>query len=177
MSAFDRRLTFVTETGNRPRLAADCGAEHVVVSDAEVSRAVESLGADLDTTDGTEARAAAERHGVFGPPAPIQWGTREAALAHVCREIADIIRPPDRTEDSGTWSWWKKLVRRREWLRSQRSARLRKAEPFIYTVALFGEGGGILVQKTADTWPYWFQEECFMLDEDCAVHRFIAWSR
>jgi hypothetical protein len=173
MPAFDRRLTFITAPGKRPWLAPDPGSEHVVVSELEISRAVESLGAGLDTIDRSEARAAADRHGVFGPLDPVQCGTRKAALAHVCRKIADIVRP---TDLGSSWSWWQRLVRRREWLRLQRLAGPPGTKPFTYTAALFGEGAGILLQRTADEYPYWFQEDCFLLDEECAVHHFIAWS-
>jgi len=175
MSVFERRLTFVTEPGSRPWLVADPGSEHVVVSDDQVSHAVDSLAVDLGTIRGGDARTAADQHGVFEPADPVWCGTREVALAYVCQEIADIVRPIEPTSDLSKWSWWEKLVRCRDWLRAKRLAG--RPSSFNYTVALFGEGAGILVQTTSVGWPYRFGENCFVLDEDCAVHHFIAWSR
>lgn len=150
MTTFDERLRFVTKPRHRPWLVPDPGTEHVVGSAEDVSTAVGTLGQGLRTISGAEARAAARRHALYNPPDPSPCGTQEAALTLVGSAIADMM---DRN----------------------RAYEIPELPARTYTVSRYGDGSGILLQQDIES--LWSQEDCFLIDEDHAVHHYIAWDR
>lgn len=152
---FESRLQFETRAGHRRWLVMDPGTAHQLPATADpfddVHAAVRALEPKLTVVATDVARMAADT-GVFGPPEPKRCRTWDKALTTVSRDISGMLAYHHEASAPGL------------------------PDSNRYLLGLFGAGAGLLYQRTSSD-GMWFEQQCFLIDPDLAIHRYYQFSR
>jgi hypothetical protein len=154
----ESRLTYAPTRG-RPWLVPDPGTERVVKPFDAVHAVVGGLENEIENISRAAAMIAALRLGLGWEPdahpaklAPCD--SRQEAVAAISRMIADY------------------LAKHHEKIEKYLDGR----DSSVFTVALFGDGCGVLLQQVT-TVGNWLQQDCFLIDTEHTVHHYTYWER